>query len=48
MKKAIVSILGAALGAALLLSFAGCGAKGRDKTLYIFNWTYYTPDSVIE
>lgn len=30
-----------------LLVFAGCAPKGPTK-LYIFNWTYYTPDSVIE
>jgi len=43
MKKVIVSIL----AAAFVLSLAGCG-KNRGKTLYVFNWTYYTPDSVIE
>jgi len=37
-----------AAGAILLLSvaFSGCG-KGSGKTLYLYNWTYYTPDSVI-
>jgi spermidine/putrescine transport system substrate-binding protein len=27
---------------------AGCAKKDAGKTLYIYNWTYYTPDSVIE
>jgi len=27
---------------------SGCGNGGQSKTLYIFNWTYYTPDSVIQ
>ena len=36
-------------GACLLvaLSFVGCN-KGAGKTLYLYNWTYYTPDSVIQ
>lgn len=29
-----------------LLAVLGC--KSKDKTLYLYNWTYYTPDSVIE
>ncbi len=28
-------------------SFAGC-RKGEGKVLYLYNWTYYTPDSVIK
>ncbi len=34
----------------LTLLFAGCsgGTSGASKKLFIFNWTYYTPDSVIE
>ena len=35
--------LGILAGAAIALS--GCGKSNR---LYIYNWTYYTPDSVIE
>jgi len=37
------------LGAATLLSagLTGC-KKSAGKTLYLYNWTYYTPDSVIE
>ncbi len=36
------------LGAMVLLSFGitGCN-KAAGKTLYLYNWTYYTPDSVI-
>lgn len=33
----------------LTLVFSACGGSGKTaKKLYIFNWTYYTPDSVIE
>ncbi|MCR4940334.1 MAG: extracellular solute-binding protein [Treponemataceae bacterium] len=32
---------------AVLFIFAGCN-KSEKKELYLFNWTYYTPDSVIE
>lgn len=33
----------------LVLVFSGCGSgTAKAKKLYIFNWTYYTPDSVIE
>lgn len=33
----------------LTLVFSGCsGGSKSSKKLYIFNWTYYTPDSVIE
>jgi len=33
----------------LTLVFSGCSGKTQaSKKLYIFNWTYYTPDSVIE
>ena len=33
-----------------VLGLAGCSGKSQAKSnkLYIFNWTYYTPDSVIE
>lgn len=33
---------------ALAVLFAGCAGQKKDTKLYIFNWTYYTPDSVIE
>ncbi|MDR2478648.1 MAG: extracellular solute-binding protein [Treponema sp.] len=35
----------AVLGIAVLLILSGCGGKSR---LNIYNWTYYTPDTVIE
>lgn len=35
------------LGLALLTFLSGCSKSGK-KELYLFNWTYYTPDSVIE
>ncbi|MDR1748041.1 MAG: extracellular solute-binding protein [Spirochaetaceae bacterium] len=41
---AVVSVLGALL---LVTAFSGC-KKNDGKTLYFYNWTYYTPDSVIE
>ena len=37
----------AVLVAAAAALFCGCSKKD-DKKLYIYNWTYYTPDSVIE
>ena len=55
MKKAyhIAAVLAAVAAAAFTV--AGCSKKADDKTaaadggkLYIYNWTYYTPDSVIE
>ncbi|MBO6099977.1 MAG: extracellular solute-binding protein, partial [Spirochaetaceae bacterium] len=43
-----VSQLFAAIAAVFLLAlFTGC-SKDDGKTLYLFNWTYYTPDSVIK
>jgi spermidine/putrescine transport system substrate-binding protein len=35
-----------AAGMILLLAFSACG--GKKNRLYIYNWTYYTPTSVIE
>jgi spermidine/putrescine transport system substrate-binding protein len=41
--------LGAALLALAFSAFALTGCKkSENKTLYLYNWTYYTPDSVIE
>ena len=37
-----------ALAAVTLLSFTSCGGDRDDGTLYLYNWTYYTPDAVIE
>ena len=50
MKKSIRVSVALLAGLALLLlagSLVGC-KKGAGKTLYLYNWTYYTPDSVIE
>jgi len=47
MKKIKKSAIIAGAAALLFtLIFSGCGGKGNK--LYIYNWTYYTPDSVIE
>ena len=32
----------------LILLLSSCNSKKDDGTLYLYNWTYYTPDSVIE
>lgn len=49
MKKALRVSTVLALGAVLLSAIVSTGcAKETDKTLYLYNWTYYTPDSVIE
>jgi len=48
MKKTLRVSAVLVLGALLLsaVGFTGCG-KSNGKTLYLYNWTYYTPDSVI-
>ena len=44
----------ALLVVSLLVVATGCSKSGSetsrsdDKTLYLYNWTYYTPESVIE
>ena len=43
----LLNLSGLALISTLLV-LSGCGGGGQSKTLYIFNWTYYTPDSVIQ
>ena len=45
MKKS--SLLTGAAILAGLLTLSSCGKKD-DNTLYLFNWTYYTPDSVLQ
>ena len=47
-------VLPAACAVLLVCAFmSGCakkqadGAETQKKTLYLYNWTYYTPDSVI-
>lgn len=49
MKKSFRVLAVLLIGAMLLLSVSlvGCKKEGG-KTLYLYNWTYYTPDSVIE
>lgn len=48
MKRSLHVAAVCVLGALLLFSigFTGC-KKNSSKTLYLYNWTYYTPDSVI-
>ncbi len=47
--RAIKLDLAALVLVSLTLVFGGCSGKAQAaKKLYIFNWTYYTPDSVIE
>ena len=43
----ILHLLVAVAAVFLLALFTGC-SKDDGKTLYLFNWTYYTPDSVIK
>ena len=45
MKKFFTS-LSAALVFTALLGLASC-SKDNGKTLYIYNWTYYTPEDVV-
>lgn len=49
MKKVITKIVMAASVAAAVFGLAGCGSsdKSNEKVLYLYNWTYYTPDDVI-
>ncbi len=48
MKKALRVSAILALGAILIPALTLTGCKKKEKTLYLYNWTYYTPDSVIE
>jgi spermidine/putrescine transport system substrate-binding protein len=41
-------LCGTVMAAAFLIGLSGCSAKAESNKLYIYNWTYYTPDSVIE
>ncbi|MDR1788149.1 MAG: extracellular solute-binding protein [Treponema sp.] len=47
MKKTMKGIVWAALAAVVLPVLVSCAGKEK-KELYIFNWTYYTPPSVVE
>lgn len=44
-------VLAAAAAFALCTALSGCSGKGSDgagsKVLYLYNWTYYTPDEVL-
>jgi len=47
----LVSGISLALLATLVITLGACTGKGETakvRKLYLFNWTYYTPDSVIE
>ncbi len=46
MKKIITKISAAIAAALLVVSFASC-SKDNGRTLYLYNWTYYTPDEVL-
>lgn len=47
MKKNILGLAATSLAAASILLFASCNGSKRANTLYLYNWTYYTPESVI-
>ena len=47
MKKSITAFSLAVCVAAFALGLASC-SKDDGKTLYLYNWTYYTPDEVLE
>ena len=44
--KCIATIACAAVGLAALMGLASCKDKD-DRTVYLYNWTYYTPDEVL-
>jgi spermidine/putrescine transport system substrate-binding protein len=50
--KKVRLIAAAAAAVVLAVTAAGCSKKAEGSAgggkLYIYNWTYYTPDSVIE
>ena len=46
MKKCIAKIVLAVMGFAAVSGLVSC-TKKEDRTLYLYNWTYYTPDEVI-
>jgi spermidine/putrescine transport system substrate-binding protein len=45
--KKLLGVLGTAVLAVIVCVLVGCSKKSSN-SLYLFNWTYYTPDSVIE
>ncbi|MBQ7158151.1 MAG: extracellular solute-binding protein [Treponema sp.] len=46
MKRCIAKIALAALGLAAVMGLSSC-TKKEEKILYLYNWTYYTPEEVI-
>ncbi|MDR2796611.1 MAG: extracellular solute-binding protein [Spirochaetaceae bacterium] len=46
--RIVNALTAATLTVAAAALFCGCSKKSTDKNLYIYNWTYYTPDSVIQ
>ena len=48
MKKVNFLLICAALCSTLALSSCSKSDKKSSNTLYLFNWTYYTPDSVLK
>lgn len=46
MKNCIAKIALAAMGLAAVMGLVSCKKK-EDRTLYLYNWTYYTPEEVI-
>lgn len=47
MKKSFVKVIWTAALLASVLGLSSCSKK-EDRTLYLYNWTYYTPDEVLE
>lgn len=45
--KNFTKILSAVAFAAVLFSFSSCSKK-EDRILYLYNWTYYTPESIVK
>ena len=48
MKKCLTNILSSLALIASVFALSSCSSDKDDGTLYLYNWTYYTPDSVIE
>ena len=47
MKKNASKIVLAVSLVAAVMGLSSCGKKEEENVLYLYNWTYYTPDSVI-
>ncbi|QQO09271.1 extracellular solute-binding protein [Breznakiella homolactica] len=47
-KKSWVTAVCTAAAVCAAALFTGCSGSGDSSRLYIYNWTYYTPDSVIQ